>query len=55
MLEQLLLKEYVDFFENTYNILTISNKKVDVDLKIIGGKRLSMDEMVNNYNLYDNE
>ena len=43
------------FFENTYNILTISNKKVDVDLKIIGGKRLSMDEMVNNYNLYDNE
>ena len=43
------------FFENTYNILTISNKKVDVDLKIVGGKRLSMDEMVNNYNLYDNE
>jgi len=43
------------FFENTYNILTISNKKVDVDLKIVGGKRLSMDEMVNNYSLYDNE
>ena len=43
------------FFENTYNILTISNKKVNVDLKIVGGKRLSMDEMVNNYNLYDNE
>ena len=43
------------FFENTYNILTISNKKVNVDLKIVGGKRLSMDEMVNNYNLYENE
>ena len=43
------------FFENTYNILTILNKKVDVDLKIVGGKRLSMDEMVNNYSLYDNE
>ena len=43
------------FFENTYNILTISNKKVNVDLKIVGGKRLSMDEMVNNYSLYDNE
>jgi len=43
------------FFENTYNILTISNKKIDVDLKIVGGKRLPMDEMVNNYNLYDNE
>ena len=40
------------FFENTYNILTISNKKVNVDLKIVGGKRLSMDEMVNNYSLY---
>ena len=43
------------FFENTYNILTISHRKVDVDLKIVGGKRLSMDEMVNNYSLYDNE
>ena len=43
------------FFENTYNILTISNNKVNVDLKIVGGKRLPMDEMVNNYNLYDNE
>jgi len=43
------------FFENTYNILTISNKKVNVDLKIVGGKRLPMDEMVNNYSLYDNE
>ena len=37
------------FFENTYNILTILDKKIDVDLKIVGGKRLSMDEMVNNY------
>ena len=43
------------FFENTYNILTITNKEVHVDLKIVGGKRLSMDDMVNNYNLYDNE
>ena len=43
------------FFENTYNILTISNKKVNVDLKIVGGERLSMHEMVNNYSLYDNE
>ncbi|MDC3254023.1 metallophosphoesterase [Nitrosopumilus sp.] len=43
------------FFENTYNILTILDKKIDVDLKIVGGKRLSMDEMVNNYSLYDNE
>ena len=35
-------------FENTYNILTISNKKVQVDLKIVGGKRLPIDEIMNN-------
>ena len=40
------------FFENTYNILTISNKKVQVDLKIVGGKRLSIDEIVNNYSQF---
>jgi len=42
-------------FENTYNILTISNKKVQVDLKIVGGKRLPIDEIVNNYSLFDEE
>ncbi len=42
-------------FENTYNILTISNKKVQVDLKIVGGKRLHIDEIVNNYSQFDEE
>ncbi len=42
-------------FENTYNILTISNKKVQVDLKIVGGKRLPIDEIVNNYSQFDEE
>jgi len=42
-------------FENTYNILTISNKKVQVDLKIIGGKRLPIGEIVNNYSQFDDE
>ena len=43
------------FFDNTYNILTISNKKVQVDLKIVGGKRLPIDEIVNNYSQFNNE
>ncbi len=42
-------------FENTYNILTISNKKVQVDLKIVGGKRLHIDEIVNNYSQFGEE
>ena len=43
------------FFENTYNILTITGKKIQIDLKIVGGKRISMDEMVNNRNQFVNE
>ncbi len=42
-------------FENTYNILTVSNKKVQVDLKIVGGKRLHIDEIVNNYSQFGEE
>ena len=42
-------------FENTYNILTISNKKVQVDLKIVGGKRLPIDEIVNDYSQFNEE
>ncbi|MEK0352730.1 MAG: metallophosphoesterase [Nitrosopumilus sp.] len=42
-------------FENTYNILTISNKKVLVDLKIVGGKRLPINEIVNSYSQFDDE
>ena len=43
------------FFENTYNILTITDKKVQVDLKIVGGKRLPIDEIVNNYSQFGDE
>ena len=42
-------------FENTYNIITISNKEVQVDLKIVGGKRLAIDELVNNYSQFYDE
>ena len=43
------------FFENTYNILTISNKTVQVDLKIVGGKRHPIDEIMNNDSQFENE
>ncbi|MEM3144053.1 MAG: metallophosphoesterase [Candidatus Nitrosotenuis sp.] len=36
-------------FENTYNIITIKNKKIHVDLKIVGGKRLPLESIVENY------
>ena len=42
-------------FENTYNILTISEKKVYVELKIVGGKRLPIDEIVSNYSQFEEE
>jgi len=42
-------------FENTYSILSISNKKIQVDLKIVGGKRLPIDEIVNNYRQFADE
>ena len=42
-------------FENTYNILTISNKKIQVDLKIVGGKRVHIEEIVTNYSQFGEE
>ncbi|MFI5416771.1 MAG: metallophosphoesterase family protein [Nitrososphaerales archaeon] len=36
-------------FENTYNIITIKNKKIQVDLKIVGGKRMPLENIVKNY------
>ena len=42
-------------FENTYNILTISEKKVHVELKIVGGKRLPINEIVSNYGQFEVE
>jgi hypothetical protein len=42
-------------FENTYNIITISNKSVNVDLKIVGGKRMALDDIVTNYHQFGDE
>ncbi|PJB97993.1 MAG: metallophosphoesterase, partial [Nitrosopumilales archaeon CG_4_9_14_0_8_um_filter_34_10] len=42
-------------FANTYNIITISNKSVNVDLKIVGGKRMTLDDIVTNYHQFGDE
>ena len=42
-------------FENTYNIITIKGKKVAVDLKIVGGKRIPLENIVKNYSQFGQE
>ncbi len=42
-------------FENTYNIITIKGKKVAVDLKIVGGKRIPIKSIVKNYSQFGQE
>lgn len=37
------------FFENTYNIISIKNKKIHVDLKIVGGKKIPLQNLVDQY------
>ena len=43
------------FFENTYNIIHIENKKITVDLKIVGGKTLPLESIVKNYTRFGEE
>lgn len=42
-------------FENTYNIIIVENENVTVDLKIVGGKRVPIDDIVNNYSQFGDE
>ena len=42
-------------FENTYNIIEIKDKKVQIDLKIVGGKRLPIEDIVRNYTRFGEE
>ena len=42
-------------FENTYNIITIKDKKITVDLKIVGGKRVPIDDIVTNYSRFGDD
>ncbi|HYW00895.1 MAG TPA: hypothetical protein VE862_05460, partial [Candidatus Acidoferrum sp.] len=34
------------FFANSYNILNLDGKRVDVKLKIVGGKSMSFEEVI---------
>ncbi|MGQ0795253.1 MAG: metallophosphoesterase family protein [Nitrosopumilaceae archaeon] len=43
------------FFENTYNIITIEKNKIKVDLKIVGGKRFPLKDLVTNYTRFGDE
>ena len=41
---------YRGVFEDTYNIIDIGeDNRIDVDLKIVGGKRIPLSEVVNRY------
>lgn len=41
---------YRGVFEDTYNIIDIrEDNKIDIDIKIVGGKRIPLSEVVNNY------
>ena len=42
-------------FENTYNIVTVNGKSVQVDLKIVGGKRLPIEDIVKKYARFGEE
>jgi hypothetical protein len=45
---------YRGVFEDTYNIIDISNNnKIDIDIKIVGGKRIPLSEVVKKYELVE--
>ncbi|MBI3642433.1 MAG: metallophosphoesterase [Thaumarchaeota archaeon] len=42
-------------FENTYNIITIEKNKIKIDLKIVGGKRIPLQDLVAHYKRFGEE
>jgi len=42
-------------FENTYNIVNVEKNKLQIDLKIIGGKRIALEDIVKNYTRFGEE
>ncbi len=42
-------------FEHTYNIINIERNKIKVDLKIVGGKRMPLEELVEQYKRFGEE
>jgi 3',5'-cyclic-AMP phosphodiesterase len=45
-------ERYRGFFENSYNIVTIKDGQASVDIKIVGGKRMPLAEIVKKYRPY---
>lgn len=42
-------------FENTYNIINIEKNRIKVDLKIVGGKQIPLQDLVENYKRFGEE
>jgi 3',5'-cyclic AMP phosphodiesterase CpdA len=42
-------------FENTYNIVTIQDRTIRVDLKVVGGQRIPIDDIVKKYARFGDE
>jgi 3',5'-cyclic-AMP phosphodiesterase len=40
---------YRGVFEDTYNIIDIKHGKIDVDIKMVGGKRMPLLDIVKRY------
>ena len=45
-------EQYRGFFENTYNIINIKDGKASVYMKMVGGKRMPLSEIVEKYKQY---
>ena len=43
------------FFENSYNIVNITDGKIRVDLKVVGGKRTPLKDIAQNYVRFEDE
>ena len=43
------------FFENSYNIVNITDGKIRVDLKVVGGKRTALKDITQDYVRFEDE
>jgi 3',5'-cyclic AMP phosphodiesterase CpdA len=45
-------RRYRGFFDNSYNIIKVKHGKTNVDIKIVGGKRFPLIDLVEKYKPY---
>ncbi len=43
------------FFENSYNIITIEDGKIQVDLKVVGGERTPLQDITKTYTPFEED